>query len=75
MTSITKEELIKKFADSFVCVVTYKGSKTSIEYSTAKNVAWKKVQKLTVLFNKPKQHICKGESVTRPGVAYLLKGN
>jgi hypothetical protein len=74
MNRISKDALIKKFPYDFACRVWYKGQKDYISYSSHKNVNWKKVHRITVIFPEAKKkYVGNGDYGTRDGATYLLE--
>jgi len=69
---ITKEELFKKYKNDFACRVFYKGKKDYVSYSNTKHVDWKKVHRITVVFDSPKYHHDGRDGHKRDGATYLL---
>ena len=71
---ITLSKLFEKFGNDFPCRVWYYDQKNDIYYESAKQVKWKNVRRVTVLFkNKEKHRNDNGESLCRDGATYIIE--
>jgi hypothetical protein len=67
------DALFSKFGNDFACRVWYRDQKDDVYYESSKNVKWKNVRRVTVLFKNAKKHRSNGESLSRDGATYIIE--
>jgi hypothetical protein len=71
---ITINELFEKFGNEFQCRVWYHDQTTDVYYESSRNVKWKNVRRVTVIFkNKKRYRNGRGESLSRDGATYIIE--
>lgn len=70
--SLTQEQILARFGLEARCRISYRNQRKPVE-GKIRQINWKKVVALTIMFEEPRFYIDNGDACCRPGVRVVVK--